>query len=63
MIDLDPDLLKEIAIELGIEDPDKIVQLFLDLVAEEADVTHLARPGPVIRRLESHIDTDLGVEQ
>ena len=63
MIDLDPELLKKIAIDLGIEDPDKIIQLFLELVGEEERVAHMARPGNVIRRLEAHIDADLGVEQ
>ena len=63
MTEFDPEHLREIAVELGVEDPDRIVHLFLELVAEEKNVTHLARPRNIIRRLEAHIDADLGVTQ
>ena len=56
---LTEDSIREICKEIDGENFEKILQLFLSLSDEEAQVIHQSRPHRIIKKISTQIDTFL----
>ena len=61
MLQLTDEELLTICKEYAPENPEEIMALLLQLIDEETQVIHQAKPHRIIKRISEHIDEHLGV--